>query len=213
MIRPALIGPSEAPPRGLPEHLPAGERILWQGAPDAAALARSAFHTRAVAIYFAGLTAIGLGIALSRGTTPTGAAMTALCGAAAVALLRLIAWAAARGAVYTLTDRRLVLRIGIALPKSVNLPLSRIAAIDLSSGGDIALKLTETLPLGWLALWPHARPWRLARPEPTLRALPDAAAVAQRIGRACLAVAPEGRLSEPVAAAPAEPRRPQAVAA
>ncbi|MFY8152534.1 MAG: PH domain-containing protein, partial [Hyphomicrobiales bacterium] len=26
--------------------------------------------------------------------------------------------------------------------------------------------------------WPHARPWRLARPEPTLRAIPDVERVA-----------------------------------
>ena len=184
-------------PRGLPGHLPPGERILWQGAPDATGLARAAFHTRAVSIYFAMLAGVGFVLASSRGTTPTGAIATALAGVVAVGLLRLIAWFAARGAVYTLTDRRIVLRIGMTLPMSINLPLGRIAAVALSSDGDVALTLTETPPLGWLALWPHARPWRFARPEPMLRCLPDAADAAVRIGRVCLAVAPQGRLSEP----------------
>ena len=39
------------PLRGLPEPLPAGERILWQGAPDWRALAVDVFHVRAVWIY------------------------------------------------------------------------------------------------------------------------------------------------------------------
>ena len=38
---------------GLPEALPEGEHILWQGAPDWKVLARRVFHTRKVAVYFA----------------------------------------------------------------------------------------------------------------------------------------------------------------
>ena len=34
------------PIRGLPGDLPEGEKILWQGAPDARTFARSALHTR-----------------------------------------------------------------------------------------------------------------------------------------------------------------------
>ena len=41
------------PVRGLPERLPAGETILWQGAPRWGALARRAFHVRKIALYFA----------------------------------------------------------------------------------------------------------------------------------------------------------------
>ena len=44
----------EAAP-GLPEPLPAGERILWQGAPDWRALAVHVFHVRKLAAYFAGI--------------------------------------------------------------------------------------------------------------------------------------------------------------
>ena len=42
----------EAAP-GLPEPLPAGERVLWQGKPDWKRLANEAFHVRQVAVYFA----------------------------------------------------------------------------------------------------------------------------------------------------------------
>ena len=41
----------EAAP-GLPEALPAGEHILWQGSPDWKLLAVDAFHVKRLAIYF-----------------------------------------------------------------------------------------------------------------------------------------------------------------
>lgn len=202
------------PIRGLPGNLPPGEHILWQGAPNALALARSAFHARGVAIYFAVLTAVALGLAIAHGSGFTGTLITAGLGLVAVALLYLLGWLSARASVYTLTDRRIVLRIGIALPTCINLPLSRVSAVDLSAGGDIALRLSNVPPLGWAALWPHARPWRLQRPEPMLRALPDGESVATQIARACLAAQPDGRIKAVQSTAPQPERaRPEAVAA
>lgn len=182
------------PIRGLPGLLPPGEHILWQGAPDPLALARSAFHARGVAIYFALLTGLALSIALVRGSGFTGTLLTGGLGVAGVALLLLLGWVTARTSVYTLTNRRFVLRIGVALPTCVNLPLTKIAAVDLSAGGDIVLRMSEAAPLGWVALWPHARPWRLSRPEPMLRVLPDADAVAALVVGACRAVQSSGEV-------------------
>ena len=39
--------------------------------------------------------------------------------------------------------------------------------------GDISLLMTERHGLGYLMLWPHARPFRFSKPEPMLRALKD----------------------------------------
>ena len=194
------------PIRGLPGELPAGEKILWRGGPDRAALARTAFHTRHVAAYFAVLTVIAIGVGLRGGGSLFGMLATAGCGVAACAILHALAWAGAATTVYTVTDRRIVLRIGVAVPKCINLPLSRIAAIDLaergSGYGDIALRLTDMPPLGFVALWPHARPWRLAKPEPMLRAIPDAASLATAIGRAAQAIQPDGRMAQVKVSAP-----------
>ena len=100
----------------------------------------------------------------------------------------------ARTTVYTLTNRRIVLRIGVALSKCINLPLTLIGSADLRTGtatcGDIALTLAGRHRLGYAMLWPHARPWRLGRPQPMLRALADAPALAQSLARACAAAAP-----------------------
>ena len=177
---------------GLPEALPADERLLWQGRPDAARLARRVFHADLVAAYFGALLLWRLAASLGSGAAPA-EALSSLAwllpiAAAGLGLLALLAWLTARTTVYTLTDRRIVMRIGIVLTVAYNLPLTRIdgAALrpDGSGGGDIALTLERATRIAWLHLWPHVRPWRVAHPQPMLRALPDAAAVAALIGRA-----------------------------
>lgn len=177
------------PEYGLPEALPAGETILWQGSPDFKALAYAAFHLRKLTLYFAGLLilraaflgasgigAADLAVAL---LWPTALSLTAL---AAVATL---AWLSARTTVYTLTDQRLVLRIGIVLTLTFNLPLTQIETaglrVDGTGCGDIPLCLRGDDRIAWLHLWPHARPWRLTKPEPMLRCVPDAVAIAGRL--------------------------------
>ena len=187
------------PIRGLPGQLPQGEDIVWQGAPDWRALARGAFSTRLVAGYFALLTLWALASALTAHAGFLGVEMTLTLGVIGVALLHALAFAAASTTVYTLTNRRIVLRIGIAVPKCINLPLSQIGAVDLAQRadgtGDIALTIAGPAKLGVMALWPHARPWKIVTPQPMLRAVPDAQGVAALVARACLAANPEGRAS------------------
>ncbi len=187
---------------GLPGLLPKGEHILWQGSPDWRILARTAFHTRAVAGYFALLVGVALLTAIWAGIGGwrdfAGVALTLGFGVTGVALLHLLAWGAARTTIYTLTDRRIVMRIGIALPKCINIPLGMIANVDLAKRdagtGDLALALSGEQRLGYAALWPHARAWHYARPQPMLRAVPGVDAVATMLARACMAVQTGGRV-------------------
>jgi len=66
--------------------------------------------------------------------------------------------------------------------------------------GDIALALKGPDRIAWLNLWPHARPWALKNPEPSLRCLADVAGVAQTIQGAWRAANPDAQVvtSEPV---------------
>lgn len=184
-------------PRGLPERLPEGERLLWQGAPDWRALARDALHLRGLAIYFGVIVAYCFGSALLGGTPPARAALSAaeLAGVALlpIAFLAAYAWASSRATVYTVTDRRVAIRIGLVLPVTINLPFGKIESAALNGRadghGDISLLLNAGDKVAYLVLWPHARPWRLTRPEPTLRAVPDAGRVGQLLARALAASA------------------------
>ena len=159
------------------------EAVLWKGRPQVALLARSAFHTRKLGLYMAALALI----AIAMGKTDA-AIVAAVLGTALIALLYGLAWMSARTTLYILTDTRLIMRIGMAIETRVNIPLKQVTAAHLrmrgEDHGDIAFELSGERLLGNLLLWPHVRPWHYAMPQPMLRAVPDAARVAQMIAEA-----------------------------
>lgn len=175
----------EAAP-GLPEPLPADETLLWQGQPHWPTLARDAFHLRAIALYFGVLLAWRTAELAASGLAPlpllaqmAGPLLLAAAGLGTVALL---AWLSARTTCYTITSRRVVMRVGIVLTVTFNLPHRCIAGAALHRGragrGSIALQLAGPDRIAWLQLWPHVRPWQLRRAQPLLRALPQVDEVA-----------------------------------
>ena len=189
-----MSGGHAPPPRGLPGHLPAGERMLWQGAPGSWAMARHVFHVRALSAYLAAIL-LWSALSLHGSAGEVALGMARLGGTAAVPLLlvALYSWLVARSTVYTITDARVVIRLGTAFPMTVNLPHARIEAAALKlnkdGSGDISLLLAGKDKLAYMVLWPHARPWRVKRAEPTLRAVPDAARAGQVLARALAASA------------------------
>jgi len=174
------------PIRGLPGELPKGEDILWQGAPNWLTLAQNAFHIRAVAAYFAVMLVWRAGVAVANGEAPIkaveAAAMVTPLALLALGILAFFAWLNSATTVYTVTNRRVVMRFGAAIPKAINIPFTIIdgAAMKPLGGGkgDLALTLKAPNKIAFLNLWPHARPWRVTAPQPTFRGIPDAAAVA-----------------------------------
>lgn len=208
---------------GLPDDLPEGERVLWRGAPDWKSLALHVFHVRAVAVYFAILIAWEASTGVSGGVAAGEAAVTgvlqALLGAAAIGLLSLLAWLIARSTVYTVTNERVVIRAGVALPKAVNIPFKVIGSASLkaraSGNGDIPLQLTGPDRVAYLSLWPHVRPWRLNNAQPMLRGLPNAAEAAQVLAGALAEKAgqPAPRIAVPSAEKPRRQSMPDRAAA
>lgn len=206
-------GPRTDIPRGLPDALPPGERLLWQGAPDWLSLARRAFHLTGIAVYLGMMTAwyVLSGLVDGAGAQAFVSALPlAGLSIAALGLICLFAWLTARTTVYTLTDRRTVLHIGVALPVTFNLPHARIAGAGLAhhreGTGDIALSLAGEDRIAWLQLWPHARPWRVKQPEPLLRCIPEPERVARLLSDAILAI--QNTTDAPVRVSMAAQRRP-----
>ena len=196
------------PVRGLPQILPRGERMLWQGAPRWQDLAVHAFHARKVVWYFAAL-AVGQamfryaeGQSLLSAVQPFQWLITMGCIAAL--LLTGLAMLSARTTVYSVTNKRVVMRVGMALPVTINLPFARIdgAALRLfaNGSGDVTLKVTAKERVAYLLLWPHARPFHFAHPQPSLRCIANADDVA-----GLLAAALAGTATAPLQApAPAQ---------
>ena len=209
---------------GLPAPLPPGEALLWQGSPDWRALARRPFRCRAVAAWFALVLTWHAGSGLYRGEglgeLLPGLALTLLGGALAVGILAGLAWLTARATIWSITERRLLIRFGIALPVTMNLPFARIASAALALGdrrsgersgghpeerpstGDIVLELVADERVSWAVMWPHVGPFGGGRTRPALRAVPDAARVARLLGEAVVAAGGH-EAGEVVANAPA----------
>jgi hypothetical protein len=180
------------PVPGLPETLPPGEQMLWQGSPQWWSLALRAFRLREVGVYFGVLMAWRLVSSLMGGASVLAAVEYAAdlipLALAAAAILVGIAYLSARTTIYTITSQRIVMRYGMAVPLVLNIPFSKIesAALGLHSegGGSVPMKLHKGERIGYLVLWPHARPGRYSNPEPMLRCLPDAEKAAAVLGRA-----------------------------
>lgn len=171
-------------PRGFPGPLPEGETLLWQGAPHWRVLARTALHTRGLAIYFGVIACL----AAATGGGLIGAATVVGLGLVPLAFAYAYAYAVSRGTVYSITNRRVVLHVGLALPVTLNLPLERIAAADVRSGaaggGDLSVTLAGADRFSYVVLWPHARPWRFSPAQPTMRGLANVDEPAQILSQA-----------------------------
>jgi hypothetical protein len=208
------------PVRGLPERLPKGETMLWQGSPEWKSFARHALHLRKFVVYFALLTVWNGVSSLLSDHTLAQAGISALwglgLGTAACLLLTLFAWLTGRATVYTITSKRVVMRFGIALPMTVNYPFALVDGAGLrlhaDGTGEIPLAMRKGSRLSYLIMWPHARPWRIGKPEPMLRAIPEADRVARILARALSAAADQPATATTELAVHSAGTRPQAAA-
>ncbi len=189
-----------------------GEVPVWQGQPCWRALAVGAFHIRAVSLCVCALVFANAVVARAEGLPPWQAvhdiAPLLLGGGLVVAGVAAAAWATGRTTLYTVTNQRLMMQYGFALTATLALPMRLIGAVAVSEGrtGDVPIRLKPGRVVGYAKLWPHARPWRLRRPEPMLRSLPDAGRVAAILSRT-VAEAQAAAVDVPAQAGPQAPSR------
>lgn len=204
------------PLRGLPAALPEGEVLLWQGSANWKSLAIRAYHVRKVAVYFVALMLCRIGFGIGNAHTASAilesCAMLLTLGCVAIAVLSVLAYLNGASTVYSITSRRVVLRHGIAVPLSMNIPFTLIQSAGLrmhSDGtGDIALSLLREQRVGYLVGWPHLRPGHFTHPQPSFRALADAQRAAEILATALAADARTNAVRiRPDAAEALEPSR------
>jgi hypothetical protein len=198
---------------GLPTKLPKGEILLWQGAPDWRALAVRVFHIRKLALYFTALVIWTVGYALLEGAEanllmalwPIPAAL------AAIGVMVVLAWLTARNTIYTITSQRIVIRFGIALPMTINLPFTVVGSAALKElgggAGDITIETIGTDQIAYMVLWPHVRPWKFAKVQPSLRCVPEAPRIARLLSNALIAAIGPSEAATSGAAAQSKPVR------
>lgn len=177
--------------RGLPERPPEGERILWQGRPNWWALTCQSLSLYWVAGYFFALAIWRFATLADQ--TGFAAAFAAsfpfiILGVIVCGLLAAIGFIQARATVYTITNRRVAMRIGAALTVTFNLPFKQLRNADLdlrrNGVGTITLEMKGSTRLSYLVFWPHVRPWVMRRTQPALRCIPQAEKVAHLLAEA-----------------------------
>jgi hypothetical protein len=177
---------------GLPEPLPEGERVLWSGAPDWRLLAVHVFHVRflgAAAVLFAVLSTV---VAMAHRAPAAYAALAfvtpLLAGAAAAGVAGFAAWLTAHISRYTVTSRRVVLRVGLLVPVNLNIPFSEITDVAMrehgAGSGDLPLAVRSHQRVSYLLLWPHVKPMTFRKVQPMLRAVRDGEAAAAALVQA-----------------------------
>lgn len=187
------VSTPEAPQyiRGVPHPLPPGERLLWEGAPTMKAVATHVFHWRLVAGYFAGMLALWAFTTEHQPGTEiyVASAVVRVSLAAFVMLSALgLSRAVATTSWYAITTHRLVLRVGMAFPMSINIPFKILESAGVGvfkdGTGQVTLKVQPGNRIAYIALWPHCRVFRFNNPEPVLRGLEEPQQVAQILARA-----------------------------
>ena len=158
--------------------LPWGERVLWRSSPDPRLLTEHLFRLRRVAAYSVILYALwairqwrsGPGHDFLR-TSIVWLVLVLIT----VGFLHWLAQTTSRTSTYILTDRRLVMRVGIALEMTVSVPLSMIERVDVRQfrdrSGELVVTLAAAMRVGYGALWPHVRLRAPRHPQPVLRGL------------------------------------------
>ena len=176
---------------GLPENLPEDEKILWQGSPVFASLVNKVFFLRLLIVYFVFLLGFSLywdfqKVAHSEalGNLLANFLLSGFC----LAALTLLAHLTCSTAVYTLTNKRVVMRIGIVLTLTFNIPFKQILASDFKKhsdgSGDISFRIDPSTKIAFIHLWPHCRFKSFAHPEPALKCVENVGYVASLIHEA-----------------------------
>jgi len=190
--------PARARVRGVSEALPPGEQILWEGAPNARALARHLFFIRPLSAYLGAMVLWWVAVNRTQVNTETfwatlGIQLMLVGGVLGGAWL--LARAIANGTTYAITDRRIVMRFGVIFPLTINVPLHYVEGASAREfpdrTGQIAVQLTKKESIAWIVLFPHVRPFEFSQPQPLLRGLTDPVKVGEILRAAVLAVPPK----------------------
>ena len=173
------------PTFGFPESLPTSEKVLWQGSPCAWLIAKRIFFLPHLFFYFLMFSCLAL-IVNSDVLTLKDLFVKFLSymslGMVAIFILLAISFLISSTTMYSITDKRVVMRIGIVLNLSLNIPFSKIETAELKAypdkSGDISLNLVPDNKIAYLHLWPHCRPWFFSSPRPRLSCLKDVEVIA-----------------------------------
>ena len=168
--------------------IPVGEMIRWCGRPNWKSLGYHAFGVKYLTVYLI-LSAL---YAVSQTNSPFRfGAFTVqylpyiMSGIFASIILFVLAYLAARHTCYVITEKRVVIRTGIALVFLLNVPFKNVVSIDLqrlaNGSGNLSFKAQSKKRIPYLSCWPSVRSGSLLQPVPAFRSILSI----EEIGKIC----------------------------
>ena len=178
------------PIHGFPEALPQNENLIWQGSPDFWFIAKRVFYVKQITFYFALIIFVALGLnfgKLSQTELILNFLLNFSLALTAMLLILGLSFLISSTAVYSLTNKRLVMRIGVVLTVTLNIPFNKIESAELKKypdgSGDISIKLASGNKIAYPHLWPHCRSWFFSDPRPRLTGLKKVENVANHFAK------------------------------
>jgi hypothetical protein len=154
------------------------KKICWVGRPDWKSFGYHAFGLKYFLIYF--FICAFYAVSQIESTFSFGELFIKynpylLSGTFAGAIVLLLAYIAARHTCYVITEKRIVIRTGVALVFLLNMPFKNILSIDtkpLAKGrGNVIFKVQSKKRIPYLSCWPSVKVGNFLEPIPAFRSI------------------------------------------
>lgn len=160
------------------KSIPNNEKIHWNGEPSWASLGYQVFGIKYLIFYFilSALYAVSqLGPVFSLLAFLVHYVPFLISGAVAASILFVLAYLATRHTSYVITEKRIVIRTGVALVFLLNVPLKNIISIDkqrLAGGrGNLSFEAKSKKRIPFLSCWPSVKSGSFVQPSPAFRSI------------------------------------------
>jgi hypothetical protein len=173
--------------------IPLEEKIYWTGKPNWKSFGYHAFGIKYFLIYFFvcalyAVSQIESSFSFERlliNYTPY-----LVSGTLAAMIIFLLAYFSARHTCYVITEKRIVIRTGVALVFLLNMPFKNILSIDmkvLAQGrGNLTFKVRSKKRIPFFSCWPSVKAGVFLEPVPAFRSIMDIEKVGQTISEIAL---------------------------
>ena len=176
-------------PNEVGRSIPDGERVCWIGKPNWISFGFNAFGIKYLVVYFilSAFYAISqIELVFSFGAFIGEYISFIVSGIIAGLILFLLAYFAAQHTCYVITEKRLVIRTGIALVFLLNVPLKNVTSIDkqslLRGYGNLSFKPQSKKRIPYFSCWPSVRGGSFLEPIPTFRSIANIEAIGDIVG-------------------------------
>ena len=176
-------------PGEVSRSIPEGEIVCWVGRPYWISLGFNVFGIKYLLLYFiiSAFYAISqIELVFSFRAFIGEYISFIISGIIASVILFLLAYFAAQHTCYVITEKRLVIRTGIALVFLLNVPLKNVISIDKQSlfrgYGNLSFKPQSKKRIPYSSCWPSVRGSSFLKPIPTFRSIANIEEIGRIVG-------------------------------